>query len=246
MGFQAIKERRRSAWKEPDMFFGGHAPGLGGVTERRISNIFAPPEDTGSTETADTNVLLARMKETVTDLKRNRIPLSEEEGGDDAGSQGFGARRMSMAERLSLSPTKRKMEWGKAVDHATIRESDDEEGDIDDDDMVAKAPAMSSHDTQGETTSLSVAFAEAFGDATVAATPTLNGGDSFVSGDITGTPKKGTAASNMLTTPPKKSKGGSSRSKKPPKAAQSGAVASPSLLYRGILLIFSLFCSRNS
>jgi hypothetical protein len=76
---QAIQERRRSALRTPDTFFGGLAPGM-----RRASGILGSPVTTAPypspskmqeapiDEDLDTKSLLEKMKETVEGMKRRR------------------------------------------------------------------------------------------------------------------------------------------------------------------------------
>jgi hypothetical protein len=113
-----------------------------GAAGRRTSNIFlTTSEDTERTtgdddDDQDTGVLLAKMRGTLEDMKRRRS-IAPEDGhapGIHAG-EGKTDRRMSLAERLSLSPTKREMEWDRAVQLAKARENEtgsheDVDGDV--------------------------------------------------------------------------------------------------------------------
>ena len=108
--------------KAPDPFFGERAPGMAGPsgvfstpasspTKQLRVDADADDEDTG----VDTSALLVKMKETVEDMKRRKSALPEDLVGVGLVGDGKGERRMSLVERMSLSPKKREMEWGKAA-----------------------------------------------------------------------------------------------------------------------------------
>jgi hypothetical protein len=114
--------------------FGGQAPGLGSATGR-LSGVFppiGPPEKETIADKKDddeddenTRVLLMKMKVAVEDMKRRKSILPSEEG------EGASIKRMSLAERMSLSPKKREMEWGKALQLAKAKELEEEDEDGD-------------------------------------------------------------------------------------------------------------------
>ncbi|KAH7911483.1 hypothetical protein BJ138DRAFT_1150446 [Hygrophoropsis aurantiaca] len=150
---KAIQERRRSALRTPDPYFGGQVPGLG---VRRFSNIAAASpapaslsvrksvspskthlnlspskmedlreeEQSGSEEEEDTRSLLARMKQTVEEMKRRRSVGPSRDNDEDGNSE------KDEDEHEAASHDGSDKENGGAVD--SDRENPDISSDIDD------------------------------------------------------------------------------------------------------------------
>src|ERR1700722_8423313 len=172
MIFQAIKERRKSALKMPDMFFGGQAPGMNAINSR-LSGVFPPmtsPERKLAVvedENGDTSTLLAKMKETIADMKNNKSLLPEELSSGSVENE----KGMDMAVRLSLSTKKREMEWGKSVLRAESQDIEDGDKGVGGSNEVAKLAPMKTNDENANFKDVSTAPAA----TTVQGSPLLKG-----------------------------------------------------------------------